>query len=35
MHVHYDEHVLTVQDGLPKYRDLPEEFGGSGELVPT
>lgn len=33
MHVHYGERILEVRDGLPKYRDLPEELGGSGELV--
>jgi hypothetical protein len=33
MHVHYGERILSVPDGLPKFRDLPEEFGGSGALV--
>ncbi|MHC4819919.1 MAG: GFA family protein, partial [Planctomycetota bacterium] len=33
MHVHYDEHVMAVADALPKYRDLPVEWGGSGELA--
>lgn len=34
MHVHYQESVLPLRDGLPKFRDLPEEAGGSGELLP-
>ena len=34
VHVHYQESVLPMRDGLPKQRDLPAEMGGSGELVP-
>ncbi len=34
LHVHYGEAVLPVRDGLPKYRDFPVEFGGSGEELP-
>ena len=30
-HVHYQESVHHMQDGLPKFRDLPREAGGSGE----
>ncbi len=33
VHVHYQEKVLQIKDGLPKYKDLPETSGGSGELV--
>ncbi|HKJ24577.1 MAG TPA: GFA family protein [Myxococcota bacterium] len=33
LHVHYGEHVLAMRDGLPKYRDMPADLGGSGELV--
>lgn len=33
LHVHYQETVLRVRDGLPKMKDLPKEFGGSGEAV--
>jgi hypothetical protein len=25
--------VVAVKDGLPKYKDLPAEFGGSGETL--
>ena len=34
LHVWYSEKVLAVRDGLPKFRDFPKEFGGSGETVP-
>lgn len=34
LHVHYGEKVLAVRDGLPKFRDFPKEFGGSGETLP-
>ena len=33
LHVHYGEKVLAVRDGLPKFKDFPKEFGGSGETV--
>ena len=34
VHVHYQEKVLPVRDGLPKFRDFPKDFGGSGEMLP-
>ena len=34
VHVNYAETVLPMHDGLPKLRDFPAEFGGSGEVVP-
>ncbi|MFI5324062.1 MAG: GFA family protein [Thermodesulfobacteriota bacterium] len=34
VHVHYQETVLPIKDGLPKFRDLPKEAGGTGEEVP-
>ena len=34
LHVHYQETVLHVKDGLPKMKDVPKEFGGSGETLP-
>lgn len=34
VHVHYQEAVLHIRDGLPKMRDLPREAGGSGEEMP-
>lgn len=33
VHVNYAETVLTMRDGLPKLRDFPKEFGGSGERI--
>jgi hypothetical protein len=33
LHVHYQETVLPLRDGLPKQRDIPKEMGGSGELL--
>lgn len=30
VHVHYQETVLHVPDGLPKMKDVPAEMGGSG-----
>jgi hypothetical protein len=34
VHVNYAETVLPMKDGLPKLKDFPEAFGGSGEAVP-
>jgi hypothetical protein len=33
-HVHYQESVHKMKDGLPKFKDLPEAVGGSGEELP-
>ncbi|MFN3262801.1 MAG: GFA family protein [Pikeienuella sp.] len=33
MHVFYGESVLPLKDGLPKFRDLPKDAGGSGEML--
>ncbi|HLY79198.1 MAG TPA: GFA family protein [Caulobacteraceae bacterium] len=33
VHINYAETVLPMKDGLPKLRDFPAEFGGSGEAV--
>jgi hypothetical protein len=33
LHVNYAETVLPMRDGLPKLKDFPAEFGGSGEQV--
>ena len=30
LHVHYQETVLHIKDGLPKQKDVPKELGGSG-----
>ena len=34
IHVHYQETVLRLRDGLPKMKDMPKEMGGSGETLP-
>ena len=34
VHVHYQETVLPIKDGLPKLKDLPKEMGGSGDALP-
>ena len=33
VHVNYGETVLRIKDGLPKLKDFPKEFGGSGDVV--
>ena len=33
LHVNYSESVLRIADGLPKLKDFPKEFGGSGEAM--
>ena len=34
VHINYAETVLPMHDGLPKMKDFPAEFGGSGETMP-
>jgi len=34
VHVNYAETVLPMRDGLPKLKDFPVEFGGSGATIP-
>lgn len=33
VHVNYQETVLHMKDGLPKFKDFPKEAGGSGETM--
>ena len=33
VHVNYESTVLPIKDGLPKLKDFPAEFGGSGETI--
>lgn len=33
MHIFYGEKSMSVPDGLPKFKDMPKEFGGSGEMM--
>ncbi len=32
-HIFYEERVMDVTDGLPKYIDRPKGFGGSGDTM--
>ena len=34
LHIYYEEKTLSIPDGLPKYKDVPSEYGGSGEMLP-
>ena len=34
LHWHYPERVLSIRDGLPKYKDWDPAFGGTDEVVP-
>ena len=34
LHVHYQETVLHIHDGVPKQKDVPKELGGSGVTLP-
>jgi len=34
VHINYAETVLPMRDGLPKLKDFPAEFGGSGQQIP-
>lgn len=34
VHVNYESTVLPMKDGLPKLKDFPADFGGSGEAIP-
>ena len=34
VHVHYQESVLPIRDGKPKFKDMPKEMGGSGVNLP-
>ena len=33
VHVNYAETVLPMRDGLPKFKDFPADFGGSGVTI--
>jgi hypothetical protein len=34
LHANYGSKTVSVRDGLPKYKDLPADVGGSGETLP-
>ena len=33
IHIHYGERVMDINDGLPKFTDVPAEAGGSGAMM--
>ena len=33
MHIFYEDRVVEISDALPKFLDVPSEFGGSGKTV--
>ena len=32
-HVNYENTILPIKGGLPKFKDFPEDFGGTGTLL--
>ncbi len=34
LHINYENAILPIRDGLPKFKDMPIEAGGSGDMVP-
>jgi hypothetical protein len=34
VHVHYQESVVRIHDGVTKLKDMPAEMGGSGQSLP-
>ena len=34
IHVNYESTIMPIKDGLPKFKDFPADFGGSGETMP-
>jgi hypothetical protein len=34
LHVNYEDAVLRIKDGLPKFKDMPADMGGSGATLP-
>ena len=34
VHVFYASRTVDVKDSLPNFKDMPSEFGGSGETLP-
>lgn len=33
VHLNYENSVLPIRDGLPKLKDMPQDWGGSGEYL--
>ena len=34
LHLNYESTIMPMEYGLPKFKDFPEEFGESGEMLP-
>ncbi len=34
LHTNYSEKIISIRDGLPKYKDFDPAVGGSGETLP-
>ena len=34
LHVNYETKTISIKDGLPKFNDMPADFGGSGDMLP-
>jgi hypothetical protein len=34
LHTNYSEKIISIYDGLPKYKDFDPAVGGSGETLP-
>ena len=32
-HINYENTILSIKDGLPKFKYFPEDFGGTGTLL--
>jgi hypothetical protein len=33
-HINYAERAIDMRDGLPKFKDMPDVAGGTGEMMP-
>ena len=33
LHIYYGEKTVSVKDGLPKFADMPTDFGGTGDTL--
>lgn len=34
LHIFYGEKAVSIKDGLPKFKDVPADMGGSGATLP-
>jgi hypothetical protein len=32
-HVNYESRIKDIKDGLPKYKNMPKDFGGDDETM--